>query len=124
MLLVAINISNLFVARGEERIDELAVRSALGATPLRLAQAILLESFLVCLCGLLLGLLFAHFGIAYVNGFANAATDGEMTRWFWWDMSLNARMISISVLAVLTIWLGSGGLPAWRISRTDLHAAM
>jgi predicted permease len=124
MLLVAINISNLFVARGEERIDELAIRSALGATPLRLAQTMLLESFLVCLCGLSLGLFIAYFGIAYIGSFIDSATDGEAARWFWWDMSLNGRMITLSVLTMFAIWLGSGGLPAWRISRTDLHAAM
>lgn len=124
MLLVAINIGNLFIARGEERIDELAIRSALGATPLRLAQSMLLESFLVSLCGLFLGLFIAYFGLAYINSFVNSATDGETARWFWWDMSINGRVITIGVLAVLAIWLGSGGVPAWHISRANLQTLM
>lgn len=121
ILLVAVNIGNLFIARGEERTNELAIRSALGAAPLRLAQSMLLESFMVCMWGLFLGLFIAYFGIAYLNSFIESASDGLMSRMFWWDMSLNGRTVTISVLAVLGIWLGSGGLPAWHMSRANLQ---
>jgi putative ABC transport system permease protein len=124
IVLVTINVGNLFIARGEERTTELAIRSALGATPARLAQSVLLESFVVCLCGLLLGLTIAWFGIAYVENFVAIASAGRITGTFWWDASLNGRLIATSTLVVSAIWLGSAGLPAWRISRANLQEQM
>lgn len=120
VLLVACNAGNLFVARSEERIQELAVRSALGATPARVARSLLLESFLVCSAGLLAGWVWAYFGLAYLEGALINLGAGEMTEYFWWDLSLNGRMLAVSALTAALVWLGSGGLPAWRISRTNL----
>ncbi|MES2623787.1 MAG: ABC transporter permease, partial [Pseudomonadota bacterium] len=121
VLLVAFNIGNLFVARGEERIQELAVRSALGATPARIARSLLLESFLVCCAGLFAGWVWAYFGMAYLEGALVNIGLGLFTEFFWWDLSLNGRMILASALTMVVVWLGSGGLPAWRISRTNLN---
>jgi predicted permease len=121
MLLVACNVGNLFVARGEERIQELAVRSALGATPARIALSLLLESFLVCCAGLLAGWVWAYFGMAWLEGALVNIGLGLFTEFFWWDLSLNGRMMVASALAMGAVWLGSGGLPAWRISRTNLN---
>jgi predicted permease len=124
VLLVACNASNLFVARGEERIQELAVRSALGATPARVARSLLLESFLVCCAGLLAGWVWAYFGLAYLERALINLGAGVMTDFFWSDMSLNGRMLAGSAVTTAVVWLGSGGLPAWRISRTNLNELM
>jgi putative ABC transport system permease protein len=124
VLLVACNASNLFVARGEERIQELAVRSALGATPARVARSLLLESLLVCCAGLLAGWVWAYFGMAYLERALINLGAGVLTDFFWSDMSLSGRMLAGSALTTVVVWLGSGGLPAWRISRTNLNELM
>jgi predicted permease len=123
ILLVAFNISNLFMARSEERLTELAIRSAMGATTSRIGMSLLLETFAVCLLGLLAGLLLAKLAIDGINTLLSSLwSDGsfQLTRLFWWDMSLNAQMLSTCALVVLAIWLVCGGLPAWRISRRNL----
>ena len=120
VLLVVFNIGNLFVARGEERVVELAVRSALGASPRNIARALMLESLLLCVFGLALGFVLAYFSISYLNGILGNVSS-TLTANFWWDMSLNIRIVAGTVVVVGVIWLVSGGLPAWRISRTDLN---
>jgi predicted permease len=66
VLLLAIgtvNLTNLLLIRASGRSKELAVRQALGATPLHLSREILVECILLALLGGLLGMLVGSFGI-------------------------------------------------------------
>ena len=59
LLMACSNVANLLLARGEARRTELAIRTALGAGPARLAGELLAESFLLAVCGSGLGFAFA-----------------------------------------------------------------
>jgi predicted permease len=119
VLLVAVNFSNLLVARSEERLRELAVRSALGASNARLARDLMLESLVLCAIGLLFGLLLGYGGIQLFDGMFRASNMGVVDS-FWWDMSLTPGVLLFSVLSVTAIWLVSAVLPLWHLRRTDL----
>lgn len=121
-LLVTFNIGNLFLARGEERLAELAIRGALGARNSQVAMTLLLESLLVSCCGLLLGWFLASFVLAWMNSVVSTMSflNVRFDQLFWWDLGLNSSVLLSSAFVVLVVWLFSGGLPAWRLSRGNL----
>lgn len=59
LLAACFNLAGISWVRASTRSPELAMRSVLGASPLRLIRSVLTESFLVAMAGALLGILFA-----------------------------------------------------------------
>ena len=72
LLLVCANVAGLQLARASSRANEMAVRTSLGATSLRITCQILIESLLLSLTGGALGLLFAQW---LVDGLRSAAPE-------------------------------------------------
>jgi predicted permease len=63
LLIGCVNVANLLLVRGSQRLGQGAVRRALGATPGQLARYVVSESVVLALAGGVLGLLVAWLGV-------------------------------------------------------------
>ncbi len=118
LLIASVNVANLILVRTDARTVELAMRTALGASPGRLARQILIESLLFAACGGLLAIGVAAVGVHELVRLAPAGLPRLD------EIGMNPRLAVFS--AVLTVGVGVmfGLWPAWRVSRAPLAPAV
>jgi predicted permease len=115
LLIAAVNIASLLLARAGERQRELALRAALGSGRSRLIRQLLTESVLLSVGGGLLGALLAVAGIRFLN----ATNPVELPPGN--PVAVNWAVLAFTAgLAVLT-GLVFGLVPAWKASQLDLN---
>ncbi len=125
LLLVCLNVTNLLVVRTNERVEELAIRSALGATRWWIIQAVLLDSLLICLLSSLFGIVLADMGMQFIHSIvleAVSVSRSSLPFWMVFDWDLSTAFTAI--LITLIIWLFSGGLAAWQVFRQDINIVL
>ena len=117
LLVACANVTNLLLVRGEERVSEIAVRSALGASRRRVLLHVLMESLLLSLGGGGLGLLFAW----QARGALVSLAPEELLRF---DAALDGRVLAFTAGVVILTGLLAGVVPALRAARGDLRSAI
>lgn len=116
LLVACANLSNLMLARGSARANELAVRASLGAGRGRLVRHLLLESLLVSVAGGTTGLVLAIWGTDALLAIDPSAVPRLAT--VEADAVMFAFTGAISVVAALAFGL----VPALRATRLELSS--
>src|SRR5215208_6444143 len=112
------NIANLLLARGAARQREVALRTALGASRLRLLRQFLTETMLLALAGGAVGLLVAQWGVDALL----ALNPGDLPA--AQKVGIDARVLAFSLgLSVLTGFV-FGIVPALQLSKTDVTSGL
>ncbi len=119
LLVACVNLANLMLARGVSRLQELAVRLALGATPQRLARAVLTESLLLALLGGAAGIVLAWAGLPLL---ARQLPGGLVPRSH--TIAVDGGALAFALGAAVLTGLVFGALPAWQVLRTNVNETL
>lgn len=107
------NVTLLLLARGRQRMPEIAVRNALGAGRLRLVSLLLSEALLLTLAAAVLAVLLVHQFLPLVLAQAPGAVSGQADR-----ITVGTTAISFATLLAAVVVFLSGLWPAVAVSRT------
>jgi putative ABC transport system permease protein len=113
LLMVAVNMANLLVARSSARMRELAIRQALGASRARLIRQLLTESAMLSLAGGLAAVLV----LALTKTSLLALMPADLPRLA--EVHFDVRVIGLACALSLLTGILFGLTPALHASRTD-----
>jgi putative ABC transport system permease protein len=118
LLIASVNVANLLLARATEREREIAVRSALGASRLRLIRQALTECALLALLGAMLGWLLAQWGVDLIV----SLSPENLPRFD--EISVDMRVLGFTLLMACFSGLVFGLAPALQSSQVDLNTTL
>ena len=111
LLIACSNFATLLLARGAARNEEMQVRSALGARPLRLVRQLLTESVML---SLMAGAFSIGFAFAGLRALTSLVTEDARTIY---DVSINPVALAFTVAISLVTGVVFGCVPAFHAVR-------
>ncbi|MEZ4416517.1 MAG: ABC transporter permease [Gemmatimonadota bacterium] len=119
LVIACANVANLLLARASVRGKEVAVRSAMGASRLRVVRQHLVESLALSSAGSALGMVIAWAGIRFFN---RAIVVAEPP--FWMEFGLLPPVLAFVALLTLFAAVAAGVMPAVKVSGADINAVL
>jgi putative ABC transport system permease protein len=118
LLIACANVANLLLASAATRQKEMAIRTALGASRLRVIRQLLTESLMLAFAGGAVGLFLALWGVALMtkllpHDFPRAG-----------EIDLDWRVLAFTLFASILTGILFGLAPALQISKTDVQESL
>lgn len=117
LLVACANVTNVLLARAALRSREVAVRTALGASPTRIAMQFWAEVSLLALAGAVGGALLAQVGVGLIRS-AIGTVEGLP---FWFDLHVDLPVLTFISIAATVAAIVAGVGPAMFATRSHSH---
>jgi putative ABC transport system permease protein len=111
LLVACVNVANLLLARGASRVQEVVVRTALGARSSQLARQFMIETMMLALIGSAAGVFMAFAGLRVLLALAPADIP-RLT-----DVAIDLRVLGATAGLSLLIGLVFGVVPTFQAKR-------
>ena len=119
LVIACANIANLLLVRATGRGKEMALRSAIGASRLRIMRLLLTESLLLGILGGATGVAVAHAAIRVMR-----SRPPSVDMPVYMDWSPDGRVLVFATVVALLTGILCGLAPALEVSRPDLATAL
>ncbi len=118
LLIGCVNVANLFLVRARKRQRELAIRTAIGASPRQIVRQLVIDSLLLGVLGGGVGVLGAIFSLDLLIAGLPADTPRVA------QIAIDGRVLAFSLALSVGTGIVLGLFPAWRSARPDLQGAL
>ena len=115
LLIACVNVANLLLARGAARQREMAVRTALGASPSRIVRQLLTESLLLAGAGGAAGIAVAFLFLRSMLAIHTPQVPGIE------ETGIDGTVLAYSVLVSMVVGIVFGLAPAIEAARIDVN---
>lgn len=118
LLIACVNVASLLLTRSQARTRELAVRAAIGADRRRLVRQLLTETILMGCLGGAAGVFLAQWMLRAIVGLIPSSVPRIGS------IAVDGTVLFVAFALSVGAGITSGLMPAWRVSRRELHDAL